>query len=195
MPIGAQSYESDEVSGEDYRALLDASVVLADLYFDELSRISRNQDIEDSVFADDLPRTFLPRYTVGFVRRYFACFLTVAWKLRAPGVHRLACVAEELALSAMVRFAEGLPAADGSIAERNFSGFEAIAFEDLDFERLFESRLVDLEGSAAEGLANLRFKDWFEPFRDEDPVHPYVEDAPETGRRRSEDGPGAESHP
>jgi hypothetical protein len=49
--------------------------------------------------AEYLPRKHLNRYDLSFAERFLVCVLTVAWKLRAPGVQWLACTAEELALS------------------------------------------------------------------------------------------------
>ena len=51
------------------------------------------------------------------------------------------------------------------------------AFQDTDFELLFDPRWDGLEEDEAVShlaMANLRFEDWFRPFRDEIPVHPYI---------------------
>jgi hypothetical protein len=51
------------------------------------------------------------------------------------------------------------------------------AFQDADFEVLFDARLDGLEDDdwvADLALANLRFEEWFRPFRDGVPIHPYV---------------------
>ena len=51
------------------------------------------------------------------------------------------------------------------------------AFQDADFEILFNPQFDGMEEDesvAHLALANLRFKDWFTPFQDEVPVHPYV---------------------
>ena len=70
------------------------------------------------------------------------CALSVAWKLRAPGEHRLACTAEELALHANVNEAEALILAEPEMdddAAANFNEFRATAFEDWDYEMLFDA--------------------------------------------------------
>ncbi len=61
---------------------------------------------------------------------------TVAWKLAQPQWHPLACIAEELALNALVRRAEALLEEQGTKAD--FGWFQDSAFDDLDFEIVFD---------------------------------------------------------
>jgi hypothetical protein len=126
--------------------------------------------------ADYLPRKYLLRYTALFAKQFLACLLTVAWKLRAPGYYSLDCVAEELALRAIVLRARDLLIEEGKGA--HFDDFEDCAFEDVDFEELFSAAMDGVEDSdfgRATGMVDLHFKDWFKPSRSMNPVHPYVE--------------------
>jgi hypothetical protein len=69
----------------------------------------------------------------------------------------------------------------------DFSTFEQLAYEDMDFELLFEPHLDGIEDTVAGqgmAIAYLHFDQWFTPFREENPVHPYVT-SPE-GRRHEE---------
>jgi hypothetical protein len=53
-----------------------------------------------------------------------------------------------------------------------------LATEDADYELLFSMAwdgIEDSETAREEGMANLAFDHWFRPFREESPVHPYVE--------------------
>jgi hypothetical protein len=48
--------------------------------------------------AEYLPRKHLSRHNLAFAERFLVCVLTVARKLREPGVQWLACTAEERGL-------------------------------------------------------------------------------------------------
>jgi hypothetical protein len=75
-----------------------------------LERSGRGRvDFVDTTMADWLPPQYLHRYAKeGIVRRWLVTLITVAGKLRAPGWQPVSCVAEELALHAIVRTAEGV---------------------------------------------------------------------------------------
>jgi len=62
--------------------------------------------------------------------------------------------------------------------EDDFDPFEEVVFQDFDFEILYQMELDGLEDSdagAIMGVANLRFNDWFKPFKNAaSEVHPYA---------------------
>ena len=82
-----------------------------------LGRFAEARPRGETRFADTdmpeyLPRKHLSRYNVAFAGRFVVCVLTVAWKLREPALHWLACNAEELALRAVIE--EARASADSS---------------------------------------------------------------------------------
>jgi hypothetical protein len=175
MPIGATHY-SQQVLPPSHADALDAAVdVLVDEWFDDVARVLRGAAFAETSMASYLPPKHLPRYTSLFAKQFLTCLLVVAWKLRSPARHRLACVGEELALRALIEAAHGLLELQGEAPD--FGAFEDCAFEDFDIDLLFDPAVDGVEaGELAQrlALANLSFEDWFKPFREGDPVHPYV---------------------
>jgi hypothetical protein len=174
MTVGSASEEL--LPPNHWAALYDAATMLTDQFFDDVAGLLADGDFAQSAMAGYLPAKYLLRYNVLFAKQFLACLLTVAWKLRAPDYYPLACVAEELALHAIIECAEALLESEGLQAD--FTEFEDEAFEDADVEQLFDPALDGIENSELGqklGMAHLRFEDWFRPFRGEDPVHPYVD--------------------
>jgi hypothetical protein len=135
--------------------------------------------VADCYLAGHLPARYLPRYTPLLIKRFFACILTVAWKLAQPERHPLTCVAEELALRAIIVEAEGVLAEEDEDAD--FGAFEDEAYEDTDFEYLFTPAADGIDDSpvgAELGMGSLDLADWLKPFGqgDRGAVHPYVDD-------------------
>jgi hypothetical protein len=105
------------------------------------------------------------------------CLISVAGKLSDRHPHMLASVAEEMALAAILDEAQAILDEDDHDADIRAEAEGA--YEDADFEILFDPRLDGLEEDdrvAHMAMANLRFEEWFGPFRDEEPVHPYLAD-------------------
>ena len=154
---------------------------LADMFFADLGRLARREVTStETDMADYLPRKHLSRYNLSFAERFLVCVLTVAWKLCEPGVQWLACTAEELALRAIVEEARALLLADPELAEAeaNFNSFESVAFEDWDFEILFDPAYDGVEDSVdpRNDVVNLHFDEWFKPFNDDRVIHPYLDE-------------------
>jgi len=124
-------------------------------------------------------------YTLNVLRRLYFCLVTVSarlepWKRQwARGLDATvgcSCLAEELMLRAIgleaERVLEDESAAEGpdsSPVERaEWHAFHALAFEDADFEVLFESggnnvlALAALKGFP--GTLSMPWRDWFRPF-------------------------------
>jgi hypothetical protein len=181
MGVGLDMLNDPEILPENHRrALLTAMDVLTDFFFGDIESLASAipDRFENTYMAGFLPDRYVHRYTPLFARQFLMCMATVAWKLRSPGEHLLACVAEELALHALIEEAKRLLDEDGVPAD--FESFEDVAFEDLDFEMLFDPQWDGIEDYGNEQapemrFANLRFDEWFLPFRPDNPVHPYVE--------------------
>ena len=167
------------------RALMAAIHVLIDNCLDDLVALQHGGAFTESTMLDHLPPTGLRHYDVLFAKRFLACVYTVAWKLQSPDQQALACVGEELALHALIQSAAAT--LDDNGAEADFSALYEAAFEDEDYALLFDPQwdgIEDTDRGQMLGMANLRPGDWFEPFRDEDPVHPYNSSRSATMRRK-----------
>jgi hypothetical protein len=155
-------------------ALATAIHVLIDEFLDDFVALQRGEQFADTGMATYLPSAYGYRYNLLFAKRFLACVYTVAWKLYSPDPQALACVGEELALHALIQCAEVI--LDGKRTEADFGLLRETAFEDEDYTLLFDPQwdgIDESEHGRQLGMANLRYDDWFIPFRDEDPVHPY----------------------
>jgi hypothetical protein len=156
------------------RALATAVHVLIDEFLDDVVALQRGERFADTGMADHLPSTYCHRYDLLVAKRFLACVYTVAWKLQSPDPQVLACVGEELALHALIRSAQVILESKG--AEAEFDLLCETAFEDEDYALLFDPQWDGIENSERGrrlGMANLHFDEWFKPFREEAPVHPY----------------------
>ena len=169
VPEGMLSSEQEDV-------LRSAAVVLLDRFFADICYLEAGGDFADTDMVEYLPARFLPKYDHLFAKEFLVCVATVASKLQHPGHSMLACVGEELALRALVREAEEILEARGTGVD--LADLLELATEDADCELLFDMAwdgIEDSDTAREEGMANLAFDDWFNPFREGYPVHPYVE--------------------
>jgi hypothetical protein len=149
------------------RALAEAAAFLMDLMLDDLASPASEWSAETSYIASLLPPRYLPRYTLGFARKFFVCVSTVVWKLGQHQPIGLSCVAEELAAHVLIGEAEAL-LEDEYGEKADFGTFEDVLFEDLDFELLYSNAHDGIEESelgGQMGVVNLVFPDWFKGFR------------------------------
>ena len=162
------------VRADHQRALATAVHVLIDEFLDDIVALQRGEQFADTGMSTYLPFAYGHRYNLLFAKRLLACVYTVAWKLHSPDSQALACVGEELALHALIQSAEAI--LDDKGTEADFDLLRETAFEEEDYMLLFDPQWDGIEKSEHGqrlGMANLRYDDWFIPFRDEDPVHPY----------------------
>ncbi|MCU0267316.1 MAG: hypothetical protein MUF83_01580 [Acidimicrobiales bacterium] len=128
-----------------------------------------------------LPPRYLDFYDLRLLRRWYICFLTVTERL-ANGWGLLRCRGEELALQAIIECAQdqldiGIDE-DDEIRTRFFR-LEDDLFEDLDYLVMWQPELDGIDDpETAEGarmdMGPMHPRHWFEPFRDELPVHPLL---------------------
>jgi hypothetical protein len=92
----------------------------------------------------------------------------VGLKLAQPDNITLACVAEELALYALVRQAQVLlDLREAENDEQAWNDFRDLAFEDEGFLFLFDPELdgiEETEWARQHAVACLKFNEWFRPF-------------------------------
>jgi hypothetical protein len=189
MSIGTATYSEDELPSDHQEALLDAIDELTDEFFDDVAELLDEGSFAETTMGSFLPPRYLPRYTPVFAKQFFVCLLTVAWKLRAPGAYALACTAEAIALDALIQTAESVMGAMGR--RYDFDAFREVAYENEDYLLLFDPTgdgIATAEAGRNLVPTNLEFSNWFRPFREGEPVHPYAEGGAElTG---GSDGPG-----
>jgi len=158
----------DEVLPPDHAYALRAAVheLIDELCEDVVALLEAPEGIEEVSMSRYLPRCYRGRCSPLFAKRFLMATAAVAWKLAQPQWHPLACIAEELALNAVVRKAEAFLEDQGKKAD--FALFQDSALEDLDFEVMFDPAW---DGYAVE--TSLAFEYRFSPFRDDEPTHPY----------------------
>jgi DNA-binding CsgD family transcriptional regulator len=178
----------DEVAPELRESVVKAIDILTDRFLDDVASLERGAgfDFDGTEMAAYLPRKYRTRYDRGgFARKFLVCLVVVGWKLRAPGWEPVACVAEELALRAILLAAEDIHADDHGV-EGDFGDLWDAGFQDNDYELLFDPEsdgVEDTEYAQRTGLTDIRFSAWFDGFNNTPPVHPYVEPDPAWWRR------------
>jgi hypothetical protein len=158
-----------------WEALCGAGDILIDCYCQDLAQLIGDGAFSDTFMAADIPDRYLRRCDYLFAKKFLACLTTVVWKLQAPEQYEIACVAEELALYALIEQARGQ--LDERGVDADFGEFCDDAYQDLDFLWLFDPKYDGIEESpegAFLGIGNLRFEEWFEPFLNVPFVHPYA---------------------
>lgn len=179
---------------EQNEALTMSAVMLVERCLGDMFRLHAGEALDEAetVLLDEgvLPPSFQPFYDGGFAERFLAVLMTVGWKLRSPHAYALGCVAEEMALHAVVQEARYVmsdvweraePEPDFDAATERYrtldlETFREGALEDEDFLLLWDLDLVDAQDLDQEnklGFTGLRFTEWFKHFDDEDwNVHP-----------------------
>lgn len=160
------------------KALYSALCDLVDEFLDDLSD-------DENFCISELPEKYRLRYDGLFRRRFLVTVLTVGYKLALPEplAPLPSCTAEELALHILIEQAKNQLQAEA--IESDFSLFVILAFQDLDFEVLYDMAMDGIEDTTVGtemAYDNLPFDNWFEPFLNATmPIHPYAaEDAAES---------------
>ncbi len=178
---------ADELPDSHRRALLEAARELIDTTIDDLaSSDDPDWSADNWLVGTMLPTRYKLKYSGAFARKFFACLMTVVWKLGQPTAIPLSCVAEELAADVLIREAEAL--LDQRGVKANFDDLYDALFEDLDFEYLYDDAYDGIEkDDIAEtmGITNLAFADWYTRFGPPDTfgyteVHPNAQESGES---------------
>jgi hypothetical protein len=176
------SFTSSILPADHVRALMNACDLLVDQCYDDLQYLDLDDwDFSDCAMEQHLPSKYLPFYTPLFARQFTVCVIVVAWKIAQLLPVPLSCVAEELAMNAVIETATWLLEEDGKSPD--FSALEDDIYEDMDFRVLFNPAQDGIENSqvgARLGMGSLFFRDWFRPFGggSRGPVHPYLQEVP-----------------
>jgi hypothetical protein len=158
-----------DVLPESHReALRDATITYLDECFSAIAEGEPGQSYADTSIGSYLPRRYEHYYDGRFARDWATTIAVVGWKLTQPGDVTLACVAEELALFALIRQAQMLlDLRERENDEQAWNDFRDLAFEDEDFLFLFNPEFDGIEETAwarEHAVVGLKFSEWFRPF-------------------------------
>ncbi|HJS93738.1 MAG TPA: hypothetical protein VJ741_05705 [Solirubrobacteraceae bacterium] len=150
-------------------ALRRASVIYLEECYDAIRSTPLDADFRETAIAEHLPTRFEPYYDGLFAKEWTTTVAIVGWKLAQEGRPKLACLAEELALNALIREAiTQLEIHDQDSDDGAWGDFRDLAFEDEDFLYLFDPAFDGIEDDpeATEHLTlvGLPFAQWFKPF-------------------------------
>jgi hypothetical protein len=150
------------------QALRDAAITYLDECFSAIAEGEPGQSYADTPIGSYLPQRYEHYYDGRFARDWATTVAVVGWKLAQPGRLALACVAEELALFALIRKAQVLlDLREIENDEQAWSDFRDLAFEDEDFLFLFNPEFDGIEETdwaREHAVVGLKFNEWFRPF-------------------------------
>jgi hypothetical protein len=166
-PPYAAAY-ADVLPASHREALREAAVTCLDECFSAIADGEPGQSYADSPIGAYLPSRYEHYYDGRFARDWTTTVAVVGWKLAQPGEVTLACVAEELALYALIRQAQvQLDLREEENDEQAWSDFRDLVFEDEDFLFLFNPELdgiEETEWAREHAVVGLKFGEWFRPF-------------------------------
>jgi hypothetical protein len=149
-------------------ALRDAAITYLDECFSAIAEGEPGQSYADTPIGNYLPSRYEQYYDGRFARDWATSVAVVGWKLAQPGDATLACVAEELALFALIRQAQVLLELRESDSDEDAWGdFRDRIFEDEDFLFLFNPEFDGIEATEwarQHAVVGLKFSEWFQPF-------------------------------
>lgn len=175
----AEAY-ADVLTASQREALRIAATTYLDACFMSLEETPYDRSLVDTHLGAYLPERYAHFYDHGFGRAWTTCVAVVGAKLAQRGPVALACVAEELALNAIVHEARATLDLHGAPDDdADWDAFYDFAFEDEDWKYLFDDRLDGIEDDpqaiAELMLVNLSFARWFRPFGGSNPrPHPFI---------------------
>jgi hypothetical protein len=146
----------------------DAAITYLDECFSAIADGEPGQSYADTPIGSYLPARYEQYYDGRFARDWATSVAVVGWKLAQPGDLPLACVAEELALFALIRQAQVLlDLREVENDEQAWGDFRDLIFEDEDFLFLFNPELdgiEETEWARQHAVVGLKFGEWFRPF-------------------------------
>jgi hypothetical protein len=167
LPPFAAAY-ADVLPASHREALRDAAVTYVDECFSAIAEGQPGQSYAETPIGSYLPSRYEHYYDGRFARDWTTTVAVVGWKLAQPGEVALACVAEELALFALIRQAQVLlDLRERETDEQAWSDFRDLVFEDEDFLFLFNPEfdgIEETEWAREHAVVGLKFSEWFRPF-------------------------------
>ncbi len=177
MPLGTKNKYPRWALPKDHEQMLKVAIVLlTDSFYDDVRKFRKAKAGEIGRMISYLPPRYRLQYDEVFAKKFHVCLTVAGWKMFADGAQYLSCLAEELAVSAILRCAETLMEVQGK--EPNYHDFKGCILEDADFEWLFDDSADGIDQTnlgEAMGMASLSFSDWFKPFNKHRHVHTLAE--------------------
>jgi len=150
----------------DREQLSAAFEMVLDGFTTDVEGLAEGDRFEDTLMWTHLPDTFLDRYDVRFAVRFLLGVALVRERLADGAAFPATCVAEELALNAVLRtaIADAAEMGDVSVADR-LEAFAERVLPDSDFALLFDREMnLSREQALTLGASHLWYEDWFRPF-------------------------------
>ncbi|TCC55370.1 hypothetical protein E0H73_36225 [Kribbella pittospori] len=137
----------------------------------------------DTFVWDHFPPRLRASYDPQFFAKVLVCVVKVSHDLANPAAGRPACIAEEIIVNAICKYAYALMDEAGLDYDEDL---EELLLDDGDFELLFSKDMDGLEEDPAKqrslGMWLPPVEDWFTPFNSDRVVHPYAETSATTPR-------------
>jgi hypothetical protein len=156
----------DATSAAERETLRTALQALIDLLFDLYEALPPGGPAPADFRHEGLlvfPPAYVSRYDRPFVRRAIVAAASLGQKLSGPGWFDLASTMEEMLFGTIMETVQNADIEIGDV----FDDLEESAFQDLDYEMLFNAQFDGIENDASReqyAFANLRFEEWFLPF-------------------------------
>lgn len=172
------------LSPKHIRLLLEAATNVVDILLADVVNMSGDaaEDPDRLDAAPWLPSQFAQRYDRSFLVRMMTCAVVVGHKMVAPRESALACVGEKIAFYMIVGEARAAAHSKADWAEDDWKAlddYEEQVLEDAEFTSLYDegqpgesASPQQVRRTGSDHRANLRFENWFAPFREDEPVHP-----------------------
>lgn len=167
-----------ELTADDRRELAAAIRWLIDSAVDDIAALMRGGSSAQATLSAYLPELHRERYSLEFVRHFLVCLVSVADRISAQRKPLVTCMADELALRAIIVTAEGRLWVCGRKSARLTSYLSDLA-DDVSCAHLFAATSSDTgERNLSQqvfpaGSAGLLPEDWFRPYAHRD-THLYV---------------------
>jgi hypothetical protein len=168
----------DATSAAERETLRTALQSLIDLLFDLYEALPASGPVPADFQHEGLlvfPPAYVSRYDRPFVRRAIVAAASLGQKLAGPGWFDLASTMEEILFGTIMETVQNTDIEIGDV----FDDLEETAFQDLDYEMLFNAQFDGIENAALPeqyAFANLRFDEWFLPFRNTSLLNYYFND-------------------
>jgi hypothetical protein len=166
------------LSPAEQQAMSDAVDMVEDFLLDELTeRRHADGTTTSGAFSDRfLPDRHTDLYDFAMIRRLYVCLVVVAARLQ-DGWRPQACRAEELVTAAVVEQARFIFEESTGMNSDALGYLYELLFEDLDHQYMFDPAFDGIDDrdtyeGAQIGTGSLQPTAWFDPLRDDEPVHP-----------------------
>lgn len=171
MPVGACF---NAISPQRGKRIRDASELLVDLFSDDVRDLINGCPFDETWMYEQLPGRYQHHYDLDFAQQFLDVMIILNWKIHDRRWWMLNSVAEELAMRAVLNVAKAQADLEGK--EFDSSDLVDCIFEDTDVEFLFQQEFDGIEDDEhlikQFRLVNLRFADWFKPFRPTGRIEP-----------------------